>query len=150
MVLRRKPLRSRAVRALLILATASAVACGELRSPTAPGTGTPPDALATFTRVQQEIFTPGCALAGCHGAIATQEGLLLAEGSAYQAIVNVPSRQMPALARVAPGDPANSYLYRKVTGAGITGDRMPLGAPPLSEAKITLVRDWILRGAPND
>ena len=29
--------------------------------------------------------------------------------------------------RVAPVDPANSYLYRKITGAGITGDRMPQG-----------------------
>jgi hypothetical protein len=57
---------------------------------------------------------------------------------------------MPQLQRVAPGDPSNSYLYRKITGAGITGERMPLQMPPLSDDKIRLVRDWIRRGAPND
>ena len=141
---------SLAVRALLLPAAACVLACGELRSPTAPGNGMPPDPSASFTRVQNEIFTPSCAHVGCHGAIGTQEGLLLAQGSAYAAIVGVPSREMPALVRVAPNDPANSYLYRKVTGAGITGERMPFGAPPLSDAQIALLRDWILRGAPND
>ena len=55
-----------------------------------------------------------------------------------------------SLKRVAPGDPTNSYLYRKITGVGITGDRMPQGGPYLSDAQIALVRDWIRRGAPND
>ena len=41
---------------------------------------------------------------------------------------------MPSLARVKPNDPANSYLYRKITGAGITGDRMPL-EPPAAERR---------------
>jgi hypothetical protein len=64
--------------------------------------------------------------------------------------VGVPSVEMPGLARVTPGDPANSYLYRKITGAGITGDRMPQNLTPLTDAQIKLVRDWIRRGAPND
>jgi len=38
----------------------------------------------------------------------------------------------------------------KITGAGITGDRMPQGGPYLTDAQIKLVRDWIRRGAPND
>ena len=50
----------------------------------------------------------------------------------------------------APNDPANSYLYRKIAGAGITGDRMPQGGPYLTDAQTKLVRDWIRRGAPND
>jgi hypothetical protein len=57
---------------------------------------------------------------------------------------------MPQVLRIAPGDPAASYLYRKITGAGITGERMPLGLPPLTDAQQRLVRDWIRRGAPND
>ena len=52
--------------------------------------------------------------------------------------------------RIAPLDPANSYLYRKISGSGITGDRMPQALPPLTDAQIKLVRDWIRRGAPND
>ena len=54
------------------------------------------------------------------------------------------------LSRVQPGDFSNSYLYRKIIGQGITGDRMPQGGPYLSAAQTKLVRDWIRRGAPND
>ena len=41
-------------------------------------------------------------------------------------------------------------LIRHAKLKGITGDRMPQGSPPLSDAQIKLVRDWIRRGAPND
>lgn len=125
--------------------------CGELNTPTEPVGGGPPiDPNATFTRVQNEIFTPTCAVIGCHDPIGRQSQLLLTSGTAYANIVNVPSVEMPSLPRIKPGDPQNSYLYRKVTGAGITGDRMPQGGPPLTDAQLSLVRDWIRRGAPND
>jgi hypothetical protein len=126
-------------------------ACGQLNElPTDPGGGDPVDPSATFTRVQNEVFTPTCALAGCHDPVGQQEGLVLTSGRAYAATVNVPSRQNSGLSRVQPGDPENSYLYRKITGANITGARMPQGLPPLDEARLRLVRDWIRRGAPND
>jgi hypothetical protein len=65
--------------------------------------------------------------------------------------VNQPSLEVGSIDRVEPGDPTNSYLYRKVVGGnGIIGDRMPSGLPPLSDAQVTLLRDWIRRGAPND
>jgi hypothetical protein len=118
---------------------------------TAPGnSGPPPDPTATFTRIQNEIFTPTCAVIGCHGRFGTQQDLLLVEGEAYANVVNRPSTEMPQLMRIKPLDPANSYLFRKITGAGITGDRMPQAGPPLSDAEITLIREWIRRGAPND
>ncbi len=128
------------------------VACGKLKElPTAPGgSGDPIDPTATFTRVQNEIFTPTCAQLGCHDRLGRQEDQQLQAGVAYAQVVNHTSVEMPQLLRVAPGDPANSYLYRKITGAGITGDRMPQGGPYLSDAKIKLIRDWIRRGAPND
>jgi len=128
------------------------VSCGKLKElPTEPGSGGEPiDPTATFTRVQNEIFTPTCAQLGCHDRIAHQQDQLLAPGSAYAQTVNVASTEMPSLKRVVPGDFANSYLYRKITGAGITGDRMPQGGPYLTDAQIKLVRDWIRRGAPND
>jgi len=126
-------------------------ACGKLETPTDPGLGGPPiDPTATFTRVQNEIFTPTCARIGCHDTIGQQSQMVLIAGRGYASTVNVASVEMPSLRRIAPGDPANSYLYRKITGSGITGDRMPQSLPPLSDAQIALVRDWIRRGAPND
>lgn len=142
---------SRIGRSIVLLALGVLAACGELNLPTDPvGGGPPVDPTATFTRVQNEIFTPTCAAIGCHDTIGRQSGLLLTSGASYQSVVNVPSVEMPQLARVTPGDPGNSYLYRKVTGSGITGDRMPQGGPPLSDAQLALIRDWIRRGAPND
>ncbi|HEX9984152.1 MAG TPA: hypothetical protein VGF69_12870 [Thermoanaerobaculia bacterium] len=125
--------------------------CGQLNElPSGPGDGEPVDPTATFTRVQNEVFTPTCALAGCHDPVGQQSALVLTPGRAYASTVNVQSAESPGLARVAPGDPTNSYLYRKITGAGITGARMPLGLPELDAARTRLVRDWIRRGAPND
>ena len=139
------------MRASLLAILVLAAGCGELSTPTDPGGGGPPiDPNATFTRVQNEIFTPTCAQIGCHDSIGRQSQLVLTQGNAYANIVNVASVEMPSLRRIAPGDAPNSYLYRKITGAGITGDRMPQGGPPLSDAQISLVRDWIRRGAPND
>jgi len=136
---------------LLVPLLFMAVACGELKSPTDPGTGPEPiDPTATFTRVQNEVFTPSCALIGCHDTIGQQQSLVLTAGRAYADTVDVNSTEMPQLRRVQPNDPTNSYLYRKITGAGITGERMPLQLPPLPDDKIRLVRDWIRRGAPND
>ena len=128
------------------------ISCGRLKEPTAPdgGAGDPIDPTATFTRVQNEIFTPTCAQLGCHDPLGRQESMVLSPGRAYAQIVGVASIETPQLMRVAPGDAANSYLYRKITGAGSTGDRMPQNGPFLNAAQIKLVRDWIRRGAPND
>jgi hypothetical protein len=126
-------------------------ACGNLETITGPGGGGEPiDQSATLTRVQTEIFTPTCARIGCHDPLGQQSQLILTAGRSFEQTVNRASVENPSLMRVEPNDPDNSYLFRKITGAGITGDRMPQGLPPLSEAQIALVRDWIRRGAPND
>lgn len=140
------------MRSSLIVVAILLTACGELNTSTSPGLGggDPIDPTATFTRVQNEIFTPTCASLGCHDPLGQQSQMILTSGRAYAMIVNVPSVEMPNLSRIRPNDPAGSYLYRKITGAGITGDRMPQTLPPLSDEKIRLVRDWIRRGAPND
>jgi hypothetical protein len=134
--------------ALFVLSLAG---CGKLVEITAPGGGNdePVDPTATFTRVQTEVL-PNCTGIGCHHTLGSQQNLVLLPGQSYDNIVNRPSEQMPSLRRVNPGDFANSYLYRKIVGSGITGDRMPQGGPYLNDAQIKLVRDWIRRGAPND
>lgn len=129
------------------------VSCGKLKELTAPDGGLggePIDPTATLTRVQSEVFTPTCAALGCHDPLGHQENMILTAGRSFSNTVGVTSNQLPSIRRVAPSDPVNSYLYRKITGAGITGDRMPQGGPFLSDAQIKLVRDWIRRGAPND
>lgn len=141
-------MRDAAVCVTLLILTAG---CGNLNEITDPGGGPPPvDPTATFTRVQSEIFSTTCTAVGCHDLLGRQQGLVLVPGQAYAQIVNVQSMQMPALRRVAAGNFADSYLYRKLTGVGITGDRMPLGGPYLNAGQLSLVRDWIRRGAPND
>lgn len=138
-------------RALPLIVALAFVACGKLKEPTAPGGGGDPiDPTATFTRVQNEVFTPNCTKVGCHDLLGRQEDQVLTAAQSYNQTVNHPSVEMPSLSRVTPLDPANSYLYRKITGAGITGDRMPQGGPFLSDTQIKLVRDWIRRGAPHD
>jgi hypothetical protein len=129
----------------------AAAGCGdEKRLPTAPDG--PPSELATFTRVQGEVFTPNCALSGCHlgPASLAQEGLVLTSDVAYDNIVGVRANQNPSIFRVTPGDAANSYLWRKITpGQPIVGDRMPQTGS-ITEAERQLVTDWIARGAPRD
>lgn len=106
---------------------------------------------ATFSRVQDEIFNPSCALSGCHSAGSAAQGLVLAEGQAYNNIVNVPSTEQPSRDLVEPGDPGSSYLYLKIIGdPSISGVRMPRFGTPLSQALQNLVRDWIADGAPNN
>jgi hypothetical protein len=137
--------------ALVIL---TAAGCGdEKRLPVEPGgPGPGPSPLATYTRVQDEVFTPRCALSGCHlgPASLAQEGLVLTSGVAYDNVVMVRANQNASIFRVTPGDPVNSYLWRKITaGQPIIGDRMPQTGS-ITEEQRQLVTDWILRGAPRD
>ena len=131
-----------------VLALGLALAgCGTRKSPTEPTDE--PDPGATFTRVQAEIFTPSCALSGCHAGANPQLGMDLSAGRSYASIVNVRSVESTRL-RITPGDTAASYLVSKVAGdATITGVRMPPGGA-LSSEQLTLLADWVRRGAPND
>ena len=100
-------------------------------------------ATATLTVLQSQIFNPICS--GCHPANADLD---LRAGVTFGSTVNVASFQQPPLLRIKPGDPDESYLYRKVNGGpGITGVRMPRFQPALSQEQRDLIRDWILAGA---
>ncbi len=142
-----------AVYAFLIVCCLVPGGCGDEKAlPTEPGPGPGPSPLATYTRVQNEVFTPKCALSGCHlgPASLAQEGLVLTSAVAYDNVVMVRANQNSSIFRVTPGDAANSYLWRKITpGQPIVGDRMPQTGS-ISEAERQLVTDWILRGAPRD
>jgi hypothetical protein len=105
----------------------------------------------TYSAVQEQILTPSCARSGCHGNGAMNAGLALDAGVAYDNLVNVPSSEQPSLDRIEPGDPDNSYLWRKVNGGpDIDGVRMPRSRPQLSQAMLDLLEAWILDGAPEN
>jgi hypothetical protein len=63
-------------------------------------------------------------------------------------MINVTCMEEPPLLRVRPGDPANSYVFRKLAcEGGIEGGCMPLSSgfdPKLAQ----LFHDWIEAGAP--
>lgn len=122
-----------------------AAACGGGSNPV---TGPPPTA-ATLVNVQSQVFTPRCALSGCHVGTGAPFGLDLSSASSSSAnLIGVPSGERPAVLRVAPGDAANSYLYWKVSGnPNIGGDPMPLSGGPLSDGDLSLMASWIDGGA---
>src|SRR5258706_13962303 len=70
------------VRKLIPFTLLLVIACGRLKEPTAPGLGggDPIDPTATFTRVQNEIFTPTFAQLGFHVPLVRQESLILSPG----------------------------------------------------------------------
>lgn len=105
----------------------------------------PPPPPSAFKTIQDTIFTPLCT--GCHAGASAPRGLRLEDGVSYAALVNVNSAEVPALLRVKPGDPDNSYLVHKIEGRAAVGARMPLGGPPLPQSSIDLIKQWILDGA---
>ena len=88
--------------------------------------GPTPDLTPTLTSIQRDIFQasdssgrPSCA--SCHnpnGGAFRAVGLDLSTEGTHDSLVGVASRQKPKVLRVAPGDPANSYLIQKIEGRG--------------------------------
>jgi hypothetical protein len=139
-------MRKIVIGSLIVLMQMVVAGCGDSHNSPPPVVGD----VATFTRVQNEVFSQTCNTAECHDTITHQSALDLSVGQAYVQIVNIPSVQIPSLMRIAPNDPDNSYLLQKIsTSTPASGLRMPPGAI-LADSQINLVRRWILRGAPND
>ena len=142
------------LRVLLVAAAVTAAACDEKLSDL---TGPTPNLEPTFSSIQRNIFeatdsSGRAACTQCHTGATAPLGLNLTSSVAYANLVGVPSRQKPALMRVAPGDPDNSYLVHKLEGrSDIVGQRMPRTAGPfLTEGQMMVIRRWIALGAPNN
>ena len=105
----------------------------------------PVAALVNYTTQIQPIFTANCV--SCHSGASAPQGLRLDAPNSYANLVNVNSNEVPSLKRVKPSDPDNSYLVHKIEGTAAVGGRMPLNRAPLSNAQISLIRQWITEGA---
>jgi len=146
-------LRSAIVMVLLGMAAAG---CDESLETLA---GPTPNLTPTFASIQRDIFEaadssgrPACS--SCHnpnGGAFRSVGLDMSTAASYDSLVGVPARQKPGLLRVAPGDPANSYLLHKLeTRSDISGVRMPQRGPYLTEGQLAIIRRWIQLGARRD
>lgn len=99
--------------------------------------------------------TCGSASSSCHGAVTVPGGKFSFSTGAgrttqdvYNDLVNAPANQIQGWVRVKPGDPANSWLYAKVTGNNQGyGTQMPQAANPLCTSTLENIRVWILQGA---
>lgn len=118
---------------------------------------------ATFTQVKAVVFG-SCAGSGapgpmtCHGSAPYQGNLDLFSDGAFTNLVGVPADIDGTLIRVIPGDPENSFLYRKLINDLpqdlSLGDPMPMGEAimwsELPSDQIQLLYDWIAAGAENN
>jgi len=109
------------------------------------------------------IFNNSCAFSACHNTENPASGLDLSgdANSIYEQLINQKPKNEVAVAKnhllVKPGDPARSFLYRKVNydlhnDSKLTEgefQNMPTGGALLKE-EIELIRQWILFGAQND
>ena len=101
--------------------------------------------------IQAEIFTPKCALSGCHTGPSPQNGLDLTQGAAIANLVNVPATWDANFQRVESGNPDDSYLYMKLVGdPRIQGEPMPKCQPQpgctymsLPGAELAAIFSWI-------
>jgi hypothetical protein len=117
---------------------------------------------STFDIIQQQIFTPTCAISGCHASTTevtfAQHGLVLASGVAYSNLVNAVPQNATAvvdeLLRVKPFEPDNSLLFHKLLSNADNhherdyGNPMPLGLPLLTVGQVEFIKQWIEAGAP--
>ena len=139
--------------------TLTTLAGGTSSSTTTPGTPSTTTSstllgrTVSFRNEVQPILTTRCALPLCHTGPFPQAGLsFMRARRSYMDLVGLPSIECPAVERVLPGSPAESYLITKLQGAGpcFTGVPMPNGGPPLPTGQLDLIIQWIAEGAPDN
>jgi hypothetical protein len=137
-------IRAQIAAAPLLLALTACGAGSGGESPPAPG-GLQP----TLASIQANIFTPTCAVPGCHGGAGAMLGLRLDAGFSYTTLVDVTSFYDTdgTLLRVKPGDPDASFLIQKLEGTTMLGARMPADGNYFQQVTVDVIRQWIQDGA---
>lgn len=94
----------------------------------------------TFHNVYARVLVPQCSGAGCHGTGPVANVDFSSEQRAFDSLA----------ARVVAGSPETSQLVVRLDPTLCEAPEcqtMPLGRPPISSEKLSLVRTWIERGA---
>lgn len=112
-------------------------------------TNPPTNSLSKFSEIQSAVFTPNCALSGCHAGSDPQANLNLTQGNAYDNLVNRQSVLNPNFVRVKPGDSKNSFLINMLRNSGDGSSQMPPGSA-INSAVIDSIEFWINNGALNN
>ena len=136
------------MKSLIPVTTLALIAIGCGSGLDRPGGGVIGTGAISLDEVQAAVFTPSCAISGCHIGLGAPFGLDLSEGHSFDSTIGIPSAEIPAFARVDPFDAENSYLFMKISGdPRIQGDPMPAFQPPLTAGDQQLVAEWIEQGA---
>ena len=87
------------------------------------------------------LLVSNCATAGCHNQTSHKEGVILTD---YVSIINT--------AKVKPGNPSGSKLYKVLFGGDMRDDDImpPPPASPFNSDQKKIIYDWILQGALNN
>ncbi len=91
------------------------------------------------------ILQRNCTTAGCHTGAYPAMGVDLRPEAFKASLIEVASQERNELKLVDIRSPEKSYLLMKIRGdAGITGSRMPLNAPALSQEDIQTIFRWVM------
>jgi|SRR5215217_1273609 len=96
-----------------------------------------PDTSLCFERDILPIFVSNCAKSGCHDAASARDGYVF---TSYATITAKKFR---------PGRPDDTELYEKITENDPHDIMPPPPNAPLTTGQISLIYEWIRRGAPN-
>jgi hypothetical protein len=127
--------------------TLAVAACGGGGEDAPPAPPPPMGLQPTLASIQANIFTPTCAVSGCHSGPGAVLGLNLEAGQSAANLINVPSFYGGMVVRVIPGNPDDSFLIHKLQGNQAFGERMPLNGPYFQQVTIDVIRQWIQDGA---
>lgn len=130
--------------AVVLAVSVVAVGCSDRGTEPEPGGGGGVGSVSYAADVQP-VWNAQCV--GCHGA-GGSGGLDLRSPDSRTNLVGAASANWTG-ELVVPGEPENSVLYLKLTGAPGVGDRMPQGGTLDADALET-VRRWIADGAPDN
>jgi len=101
-----------------------------------------------FASLKAAILDPQCG--ACHSGPSSAKNLDLSGPDVYIRLTGPQnaSLQQPGMMQIAPGNPDSSYFYLKMIGKNIIEARMPKDRAPLEKGELTVVREWIEKGAP--
>ncbi len=111
---------------------------------------------STWAAIQSVVIERNsCAQTGCHASAQPGGGLDLRSEAAYASLQGT---SLYGVKRIEPFAPQESFLWQKLAAAQDPpqfdlqgkGSPMPQGLPPISTDELNAIRQWILKGAPQD